>query len=1127
MTLLKTRSFRIVLEVAAGLLAGLVFLIAIAAWRLSEGPVQLTFLAPAIERALQDADSPFEIQVGDTVLTWAGWERAVDILALDVRVGPPGQRPVAVLPEVSFGLSIDALMRGVIAPTNLEIFRPDVAVRRYEDGRFAFGLAGRGHAAELLEQEPVSMHALELLLQPGAEESLLAALRRVSIVDATLTIDDRFAGVTWTFPQTNIALVRDDAVLRGNASALLQAGAESMWVSAVLQHDLGSDEITLSIGFDGLSPGLVARALPELEFLEGVEAAVSGSASLAVDTAGKPRRVSAAVNSGIGRVRGSMHFAAADRSVRAELQLDGVDTAGLAAAAPQLAELSAFRTWLSGSVEVDIADDGGLERLDVNLTGPEGAFDATDIGAPVLEFRDLSIAATATDDFDAVTVHGLTFSILEGSPVALAAAAVRDGDLVRFGVNGRLRDVAFRDTFPFWPRAQVRGALDWLEPNFTAGHVPEATVEMQGTALLGDPASFSIDRLQGQASVEDAEVHYLRPMPPIQGIAGQAEFGLDTVTIRTQGGRVGDDIRIGEGLVHFYNLGNGDNARIEFQVESPLRDALELLDREPYRLISPLGIDPADIAGAATADVGFEFRMIKALLAEDIAYRATGRLEGVTMRNAPLGTALSGGTLDLWLAPDGMDIAGAAQMNGVPALVTWRENFGDEDLRSRYEFSATVSDRHLREIGVNPGDVMSGFATINLEYLAYRDEGALSLSADLTKSRLSIGALDVSKPYGEAASLQLDSRVDADGLLRIERAVLVSDSLQAEAAVSFTEGMGDIRHARIHQLSYGDNRLSGTVQRRAEGGYEIDVVGSRFDVAHFIDDRAAEPEIGEAVEEPGPPVRVTGRFAVVTAGPERRLSDVAVSLFHDGDTLDELTVDATVGSADDLRIRYAPVQGLHRLSVQASDAGEALKALDWTRRVEGGALMLEGEETEPGGPLIGTVRVERFVLRQAPVLAKLLEFMSLTGILSAFTQDGLSFVELTSDFRFENRILAFEQGRAYGASIGITAAGNVNVDTDIVDVEGTLVPAYTVNRIIGAIPLIGFLVTGGADEGLFAANYKIEGPLDDPRVAVNPLSALAPSFLRRLFRAEIDDGSEDRMPMTRSEEEDGLPRPSN
>jgi hypothetical protein len=72
-----------------------------------------------------------------------------------------------------------------------------------------------------------------------------------------------------------------------------------------------------------------------------------------------------------------------------------------------------------------------------------------------------------------------------------------------------------------------------------------------------------------------------------------------------------------------------------------------------------------------------------------------------------------------------------------------------------------------------------------------------------------------------------------------------------------------------------------------------------------------------------------------------------------------------------------------------------------------------------------------------------------------------------------------------------------------------LVPAYSVNRILGKIPLLGPILTGGEGEGLLAVTYQMAGELDDPEVSVNPLSVLAPGFLRTLFSGFGGDGGGD------------------
>ena len=61
-------------------------------------------------------------------------------------------------------------------------------------------------------------------------------------------------------------------------------------------------------------------------------------------------------------------------------------------------------------------------------------------------------------------------------------------------------------------------------------------------------------------------------------------------------------------------------------------------------------------------------------------------------------------------------------------------------------------------------------------------------------------------------------------------------------------------------------------------------------------------------------------------------------------------------------------------------------------------------------------------------------------------------------------------------------------------------PAYTLNALLGRIPLIGNILTGGEGGGVIAVDYSLSGPLDEPKIQVNPLSALAPGILRNLLR---------------------------
>jgi hypothetical protein len=147
----------------------------------------------------------------------------------------------------------------------------------------------------------------------------------------------------------------------------------------------------------------------------------------------------------------------------------------------------------------------------------------------------------------------------------------------------------------------------------------------------------------------------------------------------------------------------------------------------------------------------------------------------------------------------------------------------------------------------------------------------------------------------------------------------------------------------------------------------------------------------------------------------------------------------------------------------------------------------------------GRVEGSDYRLIHAPVFARLLGIASFSGIAALLSGEGIPFSRLYGDFVYGDDVVTLRKIRAYGGAIGLTASGTVDLGQETLDLEGTLVPAYALNTILGNIPIIGNLLMGGEGQGLFGANFHAAGPFSDPKINVNPLSALAPGFLRNLF----------------------------
>jgi hypothetical protein len=200
-------------------------------------------------------------------------------------------------------------------------------------------------------------------------------------------------------------------------------------------------------------------------------------------------------------------------------------------------------------------------------------------------------------------------------------------------------------------------------------------------------------------------------------------------------------------------------------------------------------------------------------------------------------------------------------------------------------------------------------------------------------------------------------------------------------------------------------------------------------------------------------------------------------------------------------MEIVPGRGSRTLTASADDAGGLLRALDVADSMIGGKLAIRGtyNDRAAGHPLDGNVTIDDFRMGNAPWLAKLLQAMTLYGVLDALRGQGLGFSQLIAPFRLTGDILELNDARAFSSSLGMTAKGRVDLGRDIIALEGTIVPAYFFNTLLGRIPLIGRLFSPEQGGGVFAATYTVRGPLADPAVGVNPLAALTPGFLRGLF----------------------------
>ena len=168
---------------------------------------------------------------------------------------------------------------------------------------------------------------------------------------------------------------------------------------------------------------------------------------------------------------------------------------------------------------------------------------------------------------------------------------------------------------------------------------------------------------------------------------------------------------------------------------------------------------------------------------------------------------------------------------------------------------------------------------------------------------------------------------------------------------------------------------------------------------------------------------------------------------------------------------------------------------------------LEYESTYDNNSSHSNLRISNFKVSKVPALTQLLTLASLQGIADTLTGEGIRFNELEMNFnsnKSEKNVINIEEFYAIGPAISLLMDGYI-VKKELVSLKGTLVPARTVNKVIGWIPVVGKILIGSKiGEGVFGVSFKMKGHPKDIKTTVNPVKTLTPRFVTRTLEKMKD-----------------------
>lgn len=780
---------------------------------------------------------------------------------------------------------------------------------------------------------------------------------------------------------------------------------------------------------------------------------------------------------------------------------------------PELAPLRDVDAPFSGTFAVELTADFSLDRLGFDLTAAAGRLRLPDLGLPELQFASLRAAGQAADGLASATLDDLQLDFGGGFTARLAAAMNRTDAGLGLRASGDFAGLKLDDLATYWPPDFEQQARSWVTTNIADGIVTRAHVEIDirpGELAAADKRS---DMVVLDFDFSEVSATYWSRLPTMTDAFGSARLNMTNFDLTLTEGRVGELV-LTQGRLGISELGiKTPPADIEFVATGPAVAALGLLDREPLGFSSALGIDPASVSGDTATGVRFRFPLSKDLTLADVQFSADARLTDFGLPEIFGRYAVGAGDLALKVDRSGLDANGSLALNGVPISLSWRREFGETAAASvnRYGLAATLDTAQRQALGLTTTGYVDGPVDVTLQ-LSEEPDGRFQAmgTAELAAAEVRLDELKWRKPAGNPAQLAFAFAAEPDGAFSIDSFAMTAQDFEAAGAVRFGPGFV-LQQLRLDRIRGNGSDLGAEVNVRADGLIDVAAGGARLDLRPYIE--TLEEGAGELMENDS--LQLRGRFASLIISDRLSIADAAADAVRRDGEWQSLVATGRLNDGPAVRWLLIPRNGFRELSVTSSDAGGVVREAGIFDGAIGGEIRLT--MTIPANkelPTVGRLQAANFRIVNAPILTRILTLGSWTGILDLISGEGIQFNRLDAPFELTPAKLTIGDSRAVGPALGLTLSGEIDRPEDNVNLRGTVVPSYTINSVLGRVPLLGDLFVGREGEGVFAATYRVEGDLNQPEVTVNPLSALAPGILRRILEVLQDPPpGEDRLPV--------------
>lgn len=941
------------------------------------------------------------------------------------------------------------------------------------------------------------LQILDKGIEPAIRRASDGGLRRVSFNNGTVQVWDAARSQLRRFPESDLSITVDPVTTTFSAN-FSTSGFGGQWTAEVSRDvDAGTGARTMSAVFSNLTIADIIPKLGDSDSPVTADIPLYGRAMVHYDSEGVATDASARLDFGAGLWR----FQDGRESVR--LDEATVKLAWDAKSQAIVVEPSTFffgetRGMVSGRIvpEGDVAE--GRYRFDLRSRGtilapgdsPEAPLIAqeiavigiADIPGRLLNFDNAhiqtpvgSIAAAGSLGFEASTPSLAIAASFSGMPVAAAKQ--------------------------MWIPMIAPGARRWVMNHVLGGRIASGTFEAAvpgGFLWTGVRRQIPEDMMRLNLKLEDISFDTIGELPPVVEASGNAVLAGSTFGVDLEKGRVkvpsGKMVEITAGAFAVANTApRFPEGIVEVQLAGDASAMGEIADAKPFRTLEKQKMSPSDLSGTADAAVSIRMPLRPDVTEADVDWRVT--IDGKRLASAVpiVERKVSDADVTMVVTPEDVTVRGTARIDGVPADIDF-----NRPLNGNGDFAAgagqqmvrlTLDDAARKRLGIGLEDILAGSVGTYVSHLPDGGEGQ-HYDLDLKQARLVLPGLGWSKGVGVPASLSFDLKPIKEGYA-VEKIVLEGADFGFQGSARLDSKYGLVS-ADISRFALRKGDSLGFKLTRGKTGYAITANGSSFDMRGFLKNAKATSGGGSA-----PDLNVEARLGRLIGFGDEQVGNAAISLVWAGGTMRKLAFAGTLGNSD-ISANYTDSGDSAVLQVSSPEGGRVLRFTDFYSRIDGGNLRIEARRAGRSGPLVGRFNLSNFEIVGEPAMQHVVA-SSQGNQRTGFDPSRVHFDRMVVNFNKTEQAVVISDALLRGAAVGATFNGRYDLASTGLSINGTYLPAYNINNVFGRLPIIGLALGGGSSGGLIGVTFKVEGTIAEPRLFINPLSAVAPGIFRKIF----------------------------